>query len=207
MMNTRKTALSFLFILSLLIFVGSWLTACDGNNESSQLSTADKKAAYEAVKGDYQGFITYTTSGTSSSADQSVTESTSWSISGDTLLTIKDFKPSFLAQNIEDSALKDALDTLPSHDLTCSLKYTSLSPVWFLIKPISPTYNVTYGGASHEVRVAFYTSSTASCGHQDAKTNRLYLKITESLIYVDGVSTTALKKTSPLTFYADKVQE
>ena len=202
-MNKRNTFLEFSLFLSSLLFMGSWLTSCDGNDDSSQLSAADKKAAYEAVKGDYNGFMIYTAPGTSASSNQNVTVSMSWNISGDTLLTIKDFRPYFLAQNIEDSALKNALDTLPAHDLTCSITYTSLSPVWFLIKPTSPTYNVTYGGASHEVRVAFYVNSTASYGRQDEKTNKLLLKITESLIYVDGVSTTALKHSSPLIFYTD----
>lgn len=162
-----------------------------------QPPTAEEvKVAYNSIKGDYTGKLVYpkTLSSFKSALD---TLDTSWKISNDSVLVIKNFPTKVLASNITEPNLKEALEKAPAQDLDCRFGFYTVNPLVFLINPKTQKYTLNYDDKTHEVLVVFYVNSLNSYGNF-AKEKKLQMQIAEGGIYVDGMLRHVLNQPIPI---------
>ena len=187
------------------ILIGSTLTSCLNNNDDNTgLTKEQQKSAYLQVKGDYNGKLVYS----KLLSDSKYTNDTldiSWSLDTDSTLQIKKFPSSVLAQNITNGSIKKTMTASDSVDIKCYTGFYSLSPVAFVVNPLSVTYNLTYDGAAHKVQVVFYVNNSYSFGVYQPTTSTLTMQIVEAGIFVDGkLQTGMLKTATPFKLYCKK---
>lgn len=187
------------------LLIGSTLTSCLNNDdENTGLTKEQQKSAYLQVKGDYTGKLVYSKL-FSDSKYANDTLDISWSLDTDSTLQIKKFPSSVLAQNITNASIKTAMTASDPVDITCYTGYYSLSPVAFVVNPLSVTYNLTYDGIAHKVQVVFYVNNTYSFGAYQPTTSTLSIQIVEAGVYVDGTYLTGgLKAATPFKLYCKK---
>lgn len=180
-------------------------TSCndDDDNSSKSLTPTEKQTAYNAIKGDYTGKLIYGAVNAKNSKDITDTIAATWHIATDSTVVIDKFPTKLLADNITDDNIKAALTAADAQNITCYTNYFRVSPAAFWANPVTPSYNLTYGGAAHKVQIAFFINSTYSFGQLDAKGN-FEMQIIEGGIYVDGKLTTNLKANTPFMFIAEK---
>jgi len=180
-------------------------TSCNKDDGNGKLTPEEKKAAFEAVKGNYTGKLIYAATNPKNPKDLTDTISTSWSILTDSTMKISQIPASVLAENITNADVKAELAKQDPQDINCSISFVSISPITFLINPASPTYTFAYGGKSHKVQMAFYVNNAYSFGALNTK-NALQMQIVEGAIYVDDAETQYLNQAIPLVFIMDKKQ-
>ena len=83
--------------------------------------------------------------------------------------------------------LKDSLEKQKDVTLTLYTRYYHLSPVYFQADPYNLSYNVTFGGKSHKVEVAFYSGMPSYLYgvYNSSATNKLQILLCEAAIWVD----------------------
>ena len=75
-------------------------------------------------------------------------------------LTVRGYHTPF-AEFITDNELKEALLQQPFQEVKCKIHFVGLSPVLFYVGVDAPAYNITYGGQSHKVQLAFYGNANS----------------------------------------------
>lgn len=196
-----------LTLLSLMVccLAAMSFISCDNNDDNNTALSKDEKAqCLAAVKGDYTGKMVYADIDAKTLQTVNDTVDISWSILTDSTMIIKHFPTKALTVNITDNTLSSALTTAASVDMTCQISFVKTSPVTFLINPITPSYNLTYGGIIHQVQIPFYTNNGYTFGAYNATKGLLQMQIVEGGIYVDGKATTFLKAATPFLLYATK---
>lgn len=179
--------------------------SCDNNDDTNTaLSKEEKAQCLATVKGDYTGKMVYAHTDAKTSKTVNDTVDISWSILTDSTMTIKHFPTKALAANITDNTLSSTLTAAASVDMTCYIGFVQTSPVTFLINPVTPSYNLTYDGKTHQVQIPFYTNNGFTFGSYNATKKLLEMQIVEGAIYVDGKLTTYLKAATPFVLYATK---
>lgn len=157
--------------------------SCDDDPQG--LSEKEKTAAYNSVKGNYDGRLIYSAVNPKNKKDSSDTLSISWAIDGASTMTIKSFPIKLLAANVSDTTLRRTLSSMPAQDIKCAIAFTRLSPVAFAIAPQAVTTNASYKGAQRKVQIAFYEGGN-SFAMLNAKRKLLQMQIVEGGIFVDG---------------------
>lgn len=186
------------------LIAGGVFTSCL-EDEDSGLTPAEQQSAYLQVKGDYNGKMVYSKQKEDKSAYVNDTIPMSWSINTDSTIIVKQFPSTLLAANISDENIKTAMAACDPVDIKCYTGYYSLSPVGFLVNPTSPTYTLTYGGATHKVQVAFYVNNRYVYGVYTPASGLLQIQLIEAGIYVDGVyNSTLLTKAIPFKLFCTK---
>lgn len=171
------------------------LTSCNGDDNSyTPLSKDDKAKCYNAVRGDYKGKLVYATGETKNGKTVTDTLDMAWSIPTDSTLVIRSFPSRLLAVSVTNNEVKQALSEAAAQDLTCRIGFVQTDPVAFLANPVTPSFELTYGGKSHKVQTPFYTNLTQSSGIYTAKTNTLTLQIIEGGLYIDGKQSSDMPK-------------
>lgn len=160
-------------------------TSCTDDTGDSNITAAQALQAYNAVKGSYTGKMIYNATNPNNSSDDTDTLAVTWQIATDSTLVINDFPTSLLAENVLDADMKAALLAEPNQDLTCYTNYFRLSPVAFWVTPKAPAFNVTYGGNTHKIQIAFYGNSSYSFGAMTT-TGKMQIQLVEAAVYVDG---------------------
>ncbi len=177
--------------------------SCNDDDDSSRsLTPQEKQTAFNAVKGEYTGKLVYTVTDSKTGKSQNDTIATSWSIQSDSVMTIRQFPVAALAGNITDSVARKALSAEAPQDLTCAIGFMRVEPSTFLINPVAPEFNVTYGGKAHKVQIPFYVNSYYSFGMVSNK--QLKLQIIMATVYEDGNKTAWLRQPVPFVLIADK---
>ena len=193
-MKAKKIIMAALCCFSVFSLVSCNLN--DDDNGNTGLSPIQIKTAYTAVKDIHSGKLVYTPLASTGSSSKNDTINISWDISTDSTMTIHNFPVSALADNITSSNysdLKTALENVNTTDLSCFIGFYQLNPISFLINPISPSFNLSYGGATHKIQIAFYLNTTYSAGIYDYQNNGiLEMQIIEAGIYIDGSQSSAL---------------
>lgn len=189
-----------LFALILCCIASVSFVSCSDNDDSGSNyqppTTAQIKAAYESIKGSYTGKLVYPTFSTAKSSVLDTLD-TSWEISNDSMLVIKDFPTKALASNITDAKLKEALANAPAQNLNCRFGFYQVDPLVFLINPKTQKYTLNYDGKTHEVLVVYYVNSSNSFGSIN-KDKVLQMQIAEGGIYVDGTLRHVLTQPIPI---------
>ena len=122
-----------------------------------------------------------------------------WEINTDSTLIIKAFPMRLFAEYVNDNALKNALRNAPDQDIKCFTYYYHLNPVGFLISPVSPVFNLNYGGQDHKISIAFFIRNNYSFGVLNSA--RLsQMQIIAASLQVDAMSSTYLKESVGFVF-------
>ena len=100
--------------------------------------------------------------------------------------------------------MKKALEEAADQDMTCRIGFIKTSPVTFLVNPVTPSFDLTYGGKKHKVQVAFAVNNFSSYGVYNATKKVLGIQIVEGLIGVDGTRTNYLKQVVPFVLQSTK---
>ena len=183
-------------------------TSCNPEEEAKNLTPEQKKTAFMAVKGSYSGDFIYLDPKSANKPDKTDTVSVNWEIDTDSTLTIKNFPAAPLAAHITDAKLAEAMAAQPAQPLKCRIGFYSVTPVGFLINPISAEYQVTYNGGSHKVQVGFYVNNPYSYGAYNSMSKQMKMQIVVGGIFLDGkFQKTLLKKAVPFGIETKKVTE
>lgn len=192
------------YLIIACLVAGSVLTSCL-KDEDTGLSPAEQQSAYLQVKGDYDGKLVYAKQNEDKTAYVNDTIDISWSLDTDSTLLIKKFPSALLAANISDDNVKTAMASSDPVDIKCYTEYYSLSPVGFLVNPAAVTYNLTYGGSTHKVQVAFYVNNSYVYGVYTPASRLLQIQLIEAGIYVDGLyQSSLLTKAIPFKLFCTK---
>lgn len=199
--------LKFLSVLFCCLAAMSF-TSCDNGNDDVQPLTKEQIAqCFTAVKGTYTGKVIYSSINPNNPNDVTDTLNIQWAVNTDSTLVISKLPAKILAQNINNTDLKTALSAAADQDFTCYTGFTKTSPVTFLLNPVTASYSLTYGGATHKVQVAFYINSYYSYGVYGSTVNSqnmMQMQIMEGAIYVDGTQTSYLTGAVPFLFSGTK---
>lgn len=174
------------------------LTSCndDDNSGYTPLTKEEKAVCFATVKGDYTGKLIYATGETKNGKNVTDTLVARWSIPTDSTLVIRNFPSRLLALHVTNTALKKAIEEAPTQDLTCRMGFVQTSPVGFLLNPVTPTFNLNYGGADHKVQPVFYSNNTQSSGYYTANTKQVTMQIIHGAIFIDSKQSSDLKNGS-----------
>lgn len=189
-------------IMGCLAAVCLTFTSCnDDDDDYKGLTPEQVETAFNAVRGDYNGIMLYAHK---DSNGKQVNDSTNiaWSIQTDSVMTIYNFPVASLAKNVTDSTVSKAIATAKPQNLKCYIGFINMSPVTFLINPISVEFTANYGGKDHKIQVPFYVNNYYSFGQ---RTNgRIIMQIIAADIYSDGVRTSYLSGAVPYGFSVAK---
>jgi hypothetical protein len=181
------------------------LMSCNDDDSSSSLTKEDVAQCFAAIKGVYTGKVVYGSVNANNTADITDTLDVQWSAGTDSTLVIANFPAKLLAQNITNTELKAALSAAPNQNITCHTVFMQVSPITFLLNPVSPSYQLTYGGATHKVQVAFYINNYSSYGFYDTSKKMMEFQLVEGAIFVDGQQTSYLGNGVSFVFTGTKL--
>ncbi len=191
------------------LFVGLIMTAlltvsCNQSTSYRELTEQEIRSAYLTVAGTHTGKMVYLKN-EGNYQTKLDTINISWTIDTDSTMTIHDFPVDPFAEFVSDSNLKAALLTQAPQDVKCKISFYNLSPVYFYIGVDAPTYNVTYGGATHKIQLAFYTNAN-SCGGYETVTRSMEIHLVGGGIYEDDTYKEKYLSTTniPMVLYTDK---
>ena len=194
-----------IFTVALLVLVTVAFTACNSDDNSyKQLTKEEIAQCLLTVKGSYEGNLIYKSENKKNPKDMTDTVAVKWTITNDSTLTITKFPSKVLAFNVTDAELKKALEEAADQDMTCRIGFIKTSPVTFLVNPVTPSFDLTYGGKKHKVQVAFAVNNFSSYGVYNATKKVLGMQIVEGLIGVDGTRTNYLKQVVPFVLQSTK---
>lgn len=176
-----------------LAFVGCMFTSClndddDNGNSFTYLSKTEQLQAYSAIAGTHAGRIYWYDAQTGMSQARLDSADVTLNVVNDSTAYIYNFPTKPLADTIktEYSDLKAAMLQQPNTTLTIYTRYFRLNPIYFQADPYNITYNLTYGGATHKVEVAFFTGMpNYMFGVYDSSAKSLQIVIGEGAVWVD----------------------
>ena len=168
-----------IFTVALLGLVTVAFTACNSDDNSyKQLTKEEIAQCLLTVKGSYEGNLIYKSENKKNPKD--------------------------MTDTVADAELKKALEEAADQDMTCRIGFIKTSPVTFLVNPVTPSFDLTYGGKKHKVQVAFAVNNFSSYGVYNATKKVLGMQIVEGLIGVDGTRTNYLKQVVPFVLQSTK---
>lgn len=184
------------------------LTSCLSDNDSDYkaLTPAEVNLCLNAVRGAHTGKVIYAAP-TVKDVNNTDSLDITWSITTDSTMTIHDFPAKLLTQNIDSingKELREAIANLGEVDIDCRIGFTNLTPVQWLINPKAVTLDFKDKSGDHKVAVAFYANINYSSGYFNSTKGEMAMEIIEGLIYMDGKSTSYLKKDTPFLFVRNK---
>lgn len=169
-------------------------TSCNSDDDGpSALSKQEFQQAQNMVKGNYAGRLYWPVKNDSTGKTQADSTDITWQVNADSTLTINNFPTKLLGAYVTDSTVKKAIMDEEPLDLKCYVNYTQVDPTRFTISPVSPAFNVTYGGASHEIAVPFWAGGYYSYGGYTASNRTMSFVISEAAIYIDGRNSNMLQ--------------
>ncbi|WP_288919625.1 DUF4840 domain-containing protein [uncultured Prevotella sp.] len=187
-------------MLVCLAAVSVTFTSCNDDDDNVRTLTPEERAAaFNQVRGTHSGYLYYNKVDASTSKTSLDSVAISWTIASDSVMTIKDFPISVIGKYVSDTAVSKAFSQLPPQDMKCYIGFTNVSPVAFLINPVTPQVQLTYGGATHKVLVPFYVNTAYSYGQINSQ-NKLRLQIIAGGIFADGTQTGWLTGAVPFVF-------
>ncbi|MGI6222358.1 MAG: DUF4840 domain-containing protein [Prevotella sp.] len=174
-----------------LLFVGGLFTSCldddDDDVSFSYLSKSEQLQAFYQLAGTHSGRVYWLADSSSYTKLDSI--DVTLNAANDSTIYIYNFPTKPLAQYVNDGEreLKDSLEKQDNVTLTIYTAYFHLSPIYFEADPYNITYNMTYGGESHKVEVAFYTGMPNYLyGEYDSTSSpQLVIRMCQGAIWVD----------------------
>lgn len=184
----KKNNLLLLVISLLMAFSFASCLSDDDDNRPNRPTEAELKAAGKALQGIYQGkLFTYSYNSTSNTIQKKDSVDTSWEITDDSTLVVKKFPSKFLANNVTDADLKQAIEALPDQEMRCAISVFSVKPILFYVAPYRLDLGkLTYGGNTHEVSVGFIFNPEYTYGGYDDVRRIIGFRIVEAALMVDG---------------------
>ncbi len=181
------------------------LSSCLNEDEYTGLTPEQKAAAFNTVKGTYEGDLIYPSQSASNKSDVTDTLKLKWEINTDSIMVIRNFPMSLLANNITNEDLAKALKAEQSRDLKCYINFTQVSPINFFVNPITPSFTLKYNDKNHLVQIAMLTNKIYSFGTYDSEKSLLQMQIVEAAVYVNGILQKGMLSSSmPFIFKATK---
>ncbi len=187
----RKIKFFGLFVSAVLTVFGmsSCLNSDDDNSKS--LTPEQKQACYMNVAGPHSGQLVYITGKTSSGANKTDSIPASWNVTSDSTLILNNVSSKAIASAIDTTSadhkeIRNAIAAQPSKQMNCYIGFVNVSPIQWLINPTGVTYNVTYGGKTHEIKIVFYANNSYSFGQFNTTSKVMQLQILLYGAYIDG---------------------
>ncbi len=160
----------------------------DDDDDSDSFTQAQLTEAYNTVKGEYAGTIScYKVESSNTLSTDTLTRDIEWEIASQSYLTIKDFPSELVAMYINDETISAAVAEQGSQNLLCTYSTYSVSPIVFLLNPVTMSYSVTYDGADHVIKIPFYVNSLYSYATYSSTDETLSIQIVAGAVYVDDV--------------------
>ena len=162
------------------------LTSCiDDNNDDNGLTKAQISQCLTAVVGNYSGKMIYAANNPADIADKQDTLDINWTITSDTIVTIKDFPAKAIAENIVNIDLKTALqEQNPKQDIKCLMAFVLNDPyIEFVLGPQKAEFPVFYKDQTHTLSVYFWTDY--SYGDKALSSNLMVLHMTMGAVFLD----------------------
>ncbi len=188
----RKIKFLGFFLSAVLTVLGmsSCLGAADDN--SSSITPEQKQQCYLSVAGPHSGKLVYYSGKTDAGAYKTDSVQSTWNITSDSTMVINNISSKAIASVIdtttaEHKEIREAIAAQPSKSMSCYIGFVNTNPIQWLINPIGLTYNVTYGGAAHQIKIVFYTNNSYSFGQYSSSTKVMQLQILVYGSYIDGV--------------------
>lgn len=175
-------------ILALGCMAAVSLTSClKDDNKDEGLSPGDFSKALTAVRGDYTGHLVYQAVNPQVPSDDTDTLAVSWSITADTMLTVRDFPLTPVIEKVVDSEIKKALQEQEFHQqLRCRIGFTMIDPyVEFLVAPIALEVPFLYKEQTHTLSVYFWFDDY-SFGAKDLLTQVMNVHLVIAGAYLDS---------------------
>lgn len=175
------------FTLMVSVLFSSFLASCLGDdNDTHQLTDAEKAQCLNYVRGDYDGDLIYPAQNPDVSVDQTDTIEVSWRIEpSDTSLTVYGFPAELIANALDRSEVKEALLKAPNTSVKSKIYFYQLNPIiGFEIYPEPVTYHLIYGGGSHKLQAYFY-SGTFTFGMHSSVQKKMAMQYRLAAIYLD----------------------
>ena len=149
-----------LIFLALGCMAALSLTSCLKDSDDNQgLTPAQISQCFNAVRGEYTGKMVYPSSDTKYGYTDTI--DVSWSVGADTMLVIRPFPSTIVAQQISDVDMKEALtkEAILS-DLKCYIGFFKLEEeADFLLAPQKVEFPIFYKGGTHTLSVYFWSNS------------------------------------------------
>ncbi len=159
-------------VLSLLValLATTCFTSCldddDDDDSSSGLSASEIAQAYSQMAGTHslKCYLIDSENSTTSNVVYADTSDVTLSVTSDSVMYIRNFPVRMLAEAITDSEVAEAVRTASNQTLTCYSYYYQLSPVSFIVNPVTISTTLNYGGEDHTVKIGFLVNSYYSYG-------------------------------------------
>lgn len=182
-----------LFAMMLCCMATLAFTAClsDDDNDN-RLTPQQRRAAFEALRGNYEGKVVYVQAKPTSPSDRTDTLDVSWKIDNDSVIVVENLPGAALAEHVRDSALASQIALQPAQSVKLYYTLFGVSPVSFFINPATVVYQVDYDGGRHEVAIAFYLNTSQSIGALDTAGKAMSMTVVPAGVYVDKQLKTSL---------------
>ena len=200
-----------LFGISLLGF-----NSCLNNDddEDTSLTSDEKYSCYMQVYGYHTGCVIFASDNTSSSTDTAVCSfNFSRTVQDSSYvykMTIYGLPIRTLAYNMSSSDCKTAMEEAEDITLECTIDFYSTSPVAWIINPVTPEFELEYGGTTHTIQVPFFVNSYYSIGAygtvsttSSTTVKQIQMQVLAAYIYVDGSQTSLLNSYTQFYFEAN----
>lgn len=182
--------LGFFLTAMLMVFsMSSCLNSADDN--SSKITPEQKKQCYLTVAGPHSGKLIYIT--LKNSNGNTITDSipASWNVTSDSTMVLNNISSKAVASMIDSTTtehkeIRQAIAAQSPKSMNCYIGFVNTNPIQWLVNPVGLTYNVTYGGKAHEIKIVFYTNNTYSFGQYSSTTKLQNLQLLAYGAYIDG---------------------
>ncbi len=124
----------------------------------------------------------------------------SWAINTSNQLTIANVPLVKLLVGVDNPELTEVARAMATQTLTAEIKVVHVSPIVFTVATQELVTAVRFGGADHQLRVTFASSSNLSWGSYSTNDNSVVINIVETAVYLDGSAINLLPKQKPLLF-------
>ncbi len=197
------------FVLSAVLTVLGMSSCINSADDSSiSLTPEQKQQCYLSVAGPHSGKVVYI-SGKTSNGNITDSIQSSWNVTSDSTMVFSSIPAKAIASAIdttttEHKEIRNAIAAQPSKSMTAYIGFVNTNPVQWLINPVGLTYNVTYGGLAHEIKLLFYANNSYSFGQYNSTSKVMQLQILVYGAYIDGTldtsSTPLVIQGTPLWF-------
>lgn len=185
-----------IFLSAVLTVFG--MSSCINSDDdgSSSLTPEQKKQCYLNVAGPHSGKLVYISGKTSSGANKTDSVEARWNVTSDSTMIFNNVSSKAIASAIdtttaEHKEIREAIAAQPSKSMSCYIGFVNTNPIQWLINPLGITYNVTYGGKAHEIKLVFYSNNYYSFGQYNSSTKIMQLQLVIYGAYIDGTLDTS----------------
>ena len=193
-----------LLFLVIAFFATFSLASClnDDYESKAKLPSAEElKAAGGLIQGSYQGKIyQYGLNDRTGKSEKKDSVKSSWDITDDSTLVIRNFPSRMLAANVADSVLRKAIAALPDQEIKCAITVFGVKPILFYAAPYTINLGkMTYKGQLHDISIHFRFEPTFTYGGYDTESKTSACRLKGVGVFVDGAFDDLA--TSPLTTF------